>query len=222
MMDRAVARILEIRPSHTIRLHILLQYSTSRGIGRSQEIRGRIMGSKSPVAAIFQNLKGNWHLKRALNSVLPGFPSGVFEGTASFTPRKPGELLYAEHGELKTESGFTLKANRKYIYKYNADEDKISAWFVQEETKQNEGKEEIDYLFYDLEMEQLKEGWIGKGDHLCNMDMYWAYYDFRPAKAAMEGAMDVFGIRYKVKGPDKDYTSDTAYQRTFNNDSIVS
>lgn len=28
--------------------------------------------------------------------------------------------------------------------------------------------------------------------------------------------MDVFGVRYKVKGPDKDYTSDTAYQRLLN------
>lgn len=185
------------------------------------------MSIKSPVAVIFESLKGVWRLKRALNSALPGFPSGVFEGTASFTPRKPGaesvaaELLYAERGELKTENGFTLRANRKYIYRYDADLDKISAWFVKEDSKQNEGNEEIDYLFHDLEIEQLEDGWVGKGDHLCNMDMYWAYYDFRPAKAATEGNMDIFGIRYKVKGPDKDYNSDTAYQRTFNDELIT-
>jgi len=35
-------------------------------------------------------------------------------------------------------------------------------------------------------------------------------------KLAEEGQeMNVFGVRYKVKGPAKDYTSDTAYQRTF-------
>lgn len=183
------------------------------------------MNAKSPIGTIFESLKGGWRLKRSLNSVLPGFPSGVFEGTATFTPRTPGaesiaaELLYAENGELKTDNGFTLKANRKYIYRYDADEDKISAWFVKEETKQNDGREEIDYLFHDLEMKQEGNGWVGRGDHLCDMDMYWAFYDFRVPKVA-EGSkdMDVFGVRYKVKGPQKDYTSDTAYQRTFNAD----
>lgn len=57
------------------------------------------------------------------------------------------------------------------------------------------------------------------GDHLCNKDMYWAFYDFRsPTVVGKSEAMDVFGVRYKVKGPEKDYTSDTAYQRTFDID----
>lgn len=176
------------------------------------------MASKTPVAAIFESLKGSWRLKRSLNSVLPGFPSGIFEGTAQFTSRTPVELLYSEQGELKTDNGFTLKANRKYIYRYNSDEDKISAWFVKEETKQNDGQEEIDYLFHDLEMEQKDECWVGKGDHLCDMDMYWAYYEFRQPRRADDGQLtDVFGVRYKVKGPQKDYTSDTAYERMLNN-----
>ncbi|KAK5138085.1 hypothetical protein LTR08_005883 [Meristemomyces frigidus] len=180
------------------------------------------MSAKTPTAAIFESLRGSWRLRRSLNSVLPGFPSGLFEGTATFTPRQPSahsiaaELLYAEQGELKTENGFTLKANRKYIYRYSADEDKISAWFVKEETKQNHGEEEVDYLFHDIETEFSKQGWVGKGEHLCERDMYWAYYEFRLPKVVEEGqGMDVFGVRYKVKGPQKDYTSDTAYERTF-------
>lgn len=186
------------------------------------------MGVKTPVGVIFESLKGSWRLKRSLNSILPGFPSGIFEGTATFTSRVPGahsvsgEFLYAEQGELKTESGLTLKANRKYVYRYNADEDKISAWFVKEDTKQNEGKEEVDYLFHDLEMDQKEDGWIAQGEHLCNKDMYWAFYDFRSPRVAAQGQeMDVFGVRYKVKGPSKDYTSDTAYQRTFDADAHV-
>ena len=178
------------------------------------------MAVKSPVAAIFENLKGSWRLKRSINSVLPGFPSGIFEGTAILTPRIPtthtiaGELLYAEQGELQTENGFTLKANRKYIYRYDADEDKISSWFVKEETKQNDGKEEVDYLFHDLEIDRGENGWAGRGEHLCELDMYWAYYEFRVPQVAEEGkGMDVFGVRFKVKGPQKDYTSDTAYER---------
>ena len=46
------------------------------------------------------------------------------------------------------------------------------------------------------------------------MDMYWAFYDFRrPKIAGAESNLDYFGVRYKVKGPQKDYTSDTAYVR---------
>lgn len=127
------------------------------------------MSVKTPVGVIFESLKGSWRLKRSLKSALPGFPSGIFEGIATFSTRTPGahsvaaELLYAEQGELKTETGMLLRANRKYIYRYNADEDKISAWFVKEDTKQNDGKEEIDYLFHDIELEQKDGGWIGQG-----------------------------------------------------------
>ena len=187
------------------------------------------MSTKPPVAAIFESLKGSWRLKRSLNSVLLGFPSGIFEGTAWLTSRKPtahsaaGELLYAEEGELITENGFTLKANRKYIYRFNADEDKISAWFVKEDTKQNDGNEEVDYLFHDLEINREGDGWTGRGDHLCEKDMYWAYYDFRLAEDPEQCKdMNVFGVRYKVKGPEKDYTTETAYQRVFNDDLTAS
>lgn len=32
------------------------------------------------------------------------------------------------------------------------------------------------------------------------MDMYWAFYDFRSSASSLSaGAMDVFGVRYKVK-----------------------
>lgn len=181
------------------------------------------MNRERPIAEIFRSLKGSWKLKRSLNSALPGFPSGIFEGTASFLPRKPtahsakAELLYSEKGELKTDTGLTLSANRKYVYRYNAEEDKISAWFVKEDRKDVDGKEEVDYLFHDLEIEYGKNGWAGKGEHLCNLDFYSAYYEFRLPKDEDED-MDVFGVRYKVKGPEKDYTSDTAYQRVAEED----
>ncbi|TKA23133.1 hypothetical protein B0A50_07163 [Salinomyces thailandicus] len=183
------------------------------------------MATGTPTAAIFKSLQGSWRLKRSLDSALPGFPSGVFEGTAIFSPRQPSahtvaaELLYSEQGELKTQNGFTLKANRKYIYRFNEVEDKISAWFVKEDTKQEDGKEEVDYLFHDIETEDAgaEKSMVGRGEHLCDMDMYWAYYEFRMPQVVEEGegGMDVFGVRYKVKGPTKDYTSDTAYERTF-------
>ncbi|GAB7360784.1 hypothetical protein MBLNU230_g0771t1 [Neophaeotheca triangularis] len=181
------------------------------------------MAAKSPTAVIFASLQGSWKLRRQLQSALPGFPSGIFEGTATFAPRNPsahsvaGELLYHEQGELRTENNLTLKANRKYIYRYSSDDDKISAWFINEETKSQEGQEEVDYLFHEIEMEHADErGWTGKGEHLCELDMYWAMYEFRLPKVVEESERcNVFGVRYKVKGPQKEYTTSTAYERTF-------
>ncbi|CAK4034742.1 Hypothetical predicted protein [Lecanosticta acicola] len=189
----------------------------------------RITASRTPTAIIFERLQGTWRLRRSLNSALPDFPSGTFDGTATFTPRKPtthtaaGELVYSEQGELKMQNGLVLKANRKYVYRYDADEDKIAAWFIKEDTKAKHGHEEVDYLFHDLEMASAGDSaWIGQGEHLCELDMYWAYYEFRIPKVVEEGQkMDVFGVRYKVKGPKKDYTSDTAYERTFSSDVTV-
>jgi len=64
----------------------------------------------------------------------------------------------------------------EYIYRYSTDEDKISAWFIKEDTKEKSGQEEVDYLFHDLEMKQAEsgDGWVGQGEHLCELDMYWA------------------------------------------------
>lgn len=180
----------------------------------------------TPNAIIFKSLRGEWRLRRVLKSELPGFPSGIFIGRASFIPRKPSahsvtaELLYAEEGELKTDTGLVLKANRKYIYRYNADEDQLSAWFVKEDTKQNDGKEEVDYLFHDVEIKSRASGdrLEGRGEHLCGRDMYWAYYEFCLPNVTDndDKGMNVFGLRYKVKGPQKDYTSDTSYERDEN------
>jgi len=180
------------------------------------------MSVKRSINVLFESLRGSWQLKRSLNSTLPNFPTGIFEGTATFTARNPRahstatELLYFEQGELKLETGLLLKAKRKYIYRYNADEDRISAWFVREDpgSKQRDAVEEVDYLFHELDFSASEAGWTAQGDHLCVKDMYWAFYDFRPPGIEnQEGRMDVFGIRYKVKGPEKDYTSDTVYQR---------
>ncbi|KAL7275380.1 hypothetical protein RUND412_001658 [Rhizina undulata] len=38
---------------------------------------------------VFRALQGKWKLSRKLRSKLPGFPSGVFTGTAEFRPRLP-------------------------------------------------------------------------------------------------------------------------------------
>lgn len=170
-----------------------------------------LMESKPPLEAIFKSLEGSWKMHRRLTSELPAFPSGTFTGTATFTPNTAfnnSSYLYHETGELVTDTGYTLRANRKYIYRFSPDDEKISAWFVKEPAV--EGEEEVDYPFHELEFDVVDNRWIAKGDHMCNTDMYWAFYDFRMTDQA---ALNKWGLRYKVKGPQKDYLSDTAYER---------
>ncbi|KAF1984498.1 hypothetical protein K402DRAFT_395521 [Aulographum hederae CBS 113979] len=165
-------------------------------------------------AAAFRALQGHWRVRRQLHSFLAGFPSGTFEGTADFLPRRPTDLeaaaeyLYVEDGTLTTEAGLTLRANKRYAYRYSEAADLISAWFVKEDGKS------VDYLFNEIQFRARPKGhsggWLAKGSsHLCEPDMYETDYEFKFRGAAL----DSFDIKYVVKGPRKDYISTTTFQR---------
>ncbi|OCL10408.1 FAD/NAD(P)-binding domain-containing protein [Glonium stellatum] len=167
-------------------------------------------------AAAFRAMQGAWILRRKLDSRLAGFPSGIFKGTANFHPRYPTDLtfaaeyLYVEEGVLTTDTGFTLNANRRYVYRYDEASDKISAWFVKDDGKT------VDYFFNEMQFQLPNpdtkaqgKGWIAKGAHLCEQDMYESLCEFRFRGASL----DTFGIIYEVKGPKKDYTSESWYER---------
>jgi len=171
-----------------------------------------LLDVKPPLQTIFDGLEGTWQMRRSLESKLPGFPSGTFTGTATFTPHfafDNSSYLYHEVGELVTEQGYKLRADRKYIYRFSPEDEKLSAWFV----KEDDDKDDVDYLYHELEFERKDGRWIARGDHLCDMDMYWALYDFRFEQMDGASRLNVWGLRQQVKGPQTDYTSDTAYQR---------
>ena len=150
-------------------------------------------------------------MRRILTSQLPGFPSGVFEGTATFTPSNAfnkSAYLYHETGILTTDQGVELTASRKYIYRFSQEDDKLSTWFV----KDVDGGDEVDYLYHELEFGYENNGWIAY--HLCEKDVYRTYYDFRLNEAGT--TLLRWGMKHKVTGPNKDYSSDTAYHRPGN------
>lgn len=170
--------------------------------------------SRFVAAAAFRAMQGRWVLQRQVTSRLPGFPSGAFEGTADLHPREPteaqydAEYLYIEDGTLTTDNGITLRANKRYVYRYREATDQISAWFVKEDGKA------VDYLFYEMVLQTPKSdaadrGWMAKGFHYCSPDNYDALCEFKFRGAAL----DRFGITYFVTGPRKDYTSETWYKR---------
>ncbi|KAH0537063.1 hypothetical protein FGG08_006104 [Glutinoglossum americanum] len=174
-------------------------------------------------------LQGTWRLSRALKSRISSFPSGTFTGTASFHSRLPtgegfdAEYLYIEDGELVTDEGLRMRGSRRYVWRYEEEEDKLSVWFV----KTNDGMS-VDYFFHELEFcgrsegrgggggggdgfdEGVEEGgWIAIGHHLCEKDDYSSRYKFVFAGTAVRK----FGVRYQVVGPKKDYFTETWYTR---------
>ncbi|KAH0614503.1 uncharacterized protein H6S33_000139 [Morchella sextelata] len=139
------------------------------------------------------------------------------------------EYLYSETGTFLTDTGFTMTGARSYIYRYHPQEDTITVWFVK-----TDGSGDVDYFFHALEFlpagadttsaeagaaggnsggseVDMPGGWKAKSEHLCVKDWYWPSYRFvfRPGAPDLER----FWIRYRVEGPNKDYTAEARYSR---------
>lgn len=193
-----------------------------------------LQGSTTPrfvARAIFRSLLGTWKLERDLRSVLPSHPSGHFSGTAKFLLRRrttdglqcatdptsdnsPAddeafEYLYIEEGDFRADNGFTFRASRRYIWRYDESRDKLSVWFAK-----TDDDKRADYLFHEVEF-QLPEhdkrevGWPAKAGHLCIDDFYDVKYNF----AFQAVNLKEWTVGYTVKGPKKDYSIHGVYTR---------
>jgi hypothetical protein len=169
--------------------------------------------------AVFRALHGTWAVHRRITSTKGSFPSGVFSGTANFHPRFPTpdksgakfdlEYLYIESGTFTPESGASITASRRYVYRYSESKKQLSVWFVKPDRNL-----EVDYLFHNLAFaspEEAKEegACVAEADHLCVKDMYETKYRF-PLKGI---ALHTFQCTHTVKGPNKDYVALTDYRR---------
>jgi len=184
-----------------------------------------IRNQHAPISAakrLFIALRGSWKLLRHLQSAIPTYPSGILEGTATFEERASTdpmydlEYLYTENGQLVTQQGFTLSASRRYVYRFQESTEQISAWFV----KPEDG-ETVDYLFHVLNLEDsisklfgpnassTSEKVTASGYHLCVNDDYHVDYSFN----ANSSNLSSWGVKYTVKGPNKDYVADSKFSR---------
>ncbi|CZT24744.1 related to FMO1 Flavin-containing monooxygenase [Ramularia collo-cygni] len=169
--------------------------------------------------AAFRALQGNWNIERTIRSALSSYPSGTLEGKAGFYPRFPTpdktgqtfdfEYLYIESGTLVLSNGAMMNARKRYVYRYNEADDKLSVWFVKPDNDL-----EVDYLFHNMAFvsptEAAKEhACIAKADHLCVEDMYETEYRFPFSGISLLE----FETQHTVKGPSKDYVATTSYRR---------
>lgn len=177
---------------------------------------------KSTAKRLFKTLKGKWKLRRCLNSITASYPSGSLDGTAEFHERSSTsadyelEYLYIENGQFRTQQGAMFSASRRYVYRFREREGEISVWFVKPEDGVT-----VDYLFNTLDLRFPTEELLrvsadealitatASGYHLCIDDHYQADYRFDMDVIAL----DAWGVRYIVQGPNKDYVSDSEYSR---------
>ncbi|KAF9505958.1 hypothetical protein BS47DRAFT_1489564 [Hydnum rufescens UP504] len=177
-------------------------------------------------AAVYSALQGPWKIERRLESAMSTLPSGTFRGRASFTrrvtqastPSSPEyEYGYLETGQLTTDTGLQLDAQRRYRYVYDEDDDRIDAYF--DDTSDRGFFHSLRFLAPGEEsheggdwapwFREARKGWCAIGNHLCQPDTYDAAYWF-----AFTGVhLEEFRISYRVKGPNKDYVASATFTR---------
>lgn len=185
-----------------------------------------IMAAKTYVKVlpenVFTTFEGRWHVYRRLESGMSTYQSGNFKGAASFEMRSPtdpaydAEYLYIENGEFSSDQGLVIPATRRYVYRFQRNTNKISAWFVKAEDGLT-----VDYLFHDVNFTSCRyESFLGtngrrrylleaNGQHMCIDDDYQANYLFK-----FWGLIcNDWELKYSVKGPRKAYSATAQYVR---------
>ncbi|MFI9639083.1 DUF6314 family protein [Micromonospora sp. NPDC051925] len=131
-------------------------------------------------------LPGEWRVHRTIFDHR-AHQDGVFTGRAVFSPGPPGELWYAEQGEVAIGT-YRGPASRRLIYR-------------------DRGGPAMDVHFADgrpFYRLDLRDGqW--SASHLCNADTY------RVAGRLLHA--DAFTEQWHVEGPTKEYDLDTTYTR---------
>lgn len=171
------------------------------------------MESRMSSDDLFPHLSGKWRMQRKITNFLqPPFAGDVL-GSAIFQPREPtseeaqSEYLYSEAGVFQTALGAKMDVRRRWIWR-EAQQGSISIHFVKAD-----GESE-DYLYHGLAFEKpspANEDSIltARADHPCDADFYRSFYDFHVDAACL----DSFVVKHEVKGPAKDYISETRYTR---------
>jgi hypothetical protein len=164
-------------------------------------IQASLQDAKFVAPAVFRGMQGIWTVKRRIDTRKVGGPGGTFLGTAHFHPRMPtspkysAEYLYMEEGTFTMDNGLSFPATRRYVYRYNEATEAITAWFA-------------DTWEFQTPHENQSE-WVARGHHWCDPDMYKNTCEFSFKGAALR----VFNITYEAKGPNKDYSHQSWYER---------
>ncbi|MBU2979558.1 hypothetical protein KO501_15105 [Alteromonas sp. C1M14] len=138
---------------------------------------------KKTLPASLNDFVGNWLVTRTI--VQNNGDKFQFVGNACFTWCK-SQLHYQETGQVTGPNGNTLLAERAYIW-------------------QQSSRNRFDVLFDDERYFHTFSVGQPHGEHLCGDDNYVVDYGFQ--------SWPTWSSTWEVKGPRKDYTMHSIYQR---------
>ncbi|MGJ7507686.1 DUF6314 family protein [Variovorax sp. GT1P44] len=134
---------------------------------------------------VFDGLEGTWDLVRTIEN------QATMTGVAVFTPQPVAMLKYREECRVRLADGKAFDAHREYRFERSADG--FSVYFGEEPLR----------LFHRIRIVPDAVALFGSAPHLCAPDTYDSSYRF-----LVDGT---FTIRHAVRGPRKDYVSDTVF-----------
>jgi hypothetical protein len=135
---------------------------------------------------IFRMLQGVWAFDRQVT------PGGTMTGRAVFEQAGHSTYDYEEQGSLTLDTGTTHDVARRYSYRLIDNE--IHVYYAD---GVDSGK-----LFHVLDAADER---VAQAEHLCGQDLYKSKYEFDLPYG--------FKIIHEVKGPKKDYLSETTFMR---------
>lgn len=117
-------------------------------------------------------------------------------GQGEFTPTSHDEYKYIEQGTLTLDHGGVVE-NVTRVFLYQFKDEAIQIYYAD---GPDNGK-----LFQTLTFKNDSEA---SAEHLCGKDLYKSHYKFEFPES--------FTITHDVKGPKKDYVSETVFRRLNN------
>lgn len=135
---------------------------------------------------VFDSILGNWTFERVVT------PHASARGKAEIHLTTAGEALYRETAEIRLATGEVLNATQSYLYRRT--EYGFDIFFA-----------DTGRLFQSLQFEREGSELRASAEHLCAADHYASDYVLSPP--------DRMFVRHIVRGPAKDYVSETKYER---------
>lgn len=149
---------------------------------------------------VYNLLQHTWSYQRVITQY-NSIPTQTIHsnGTAVWSKRDGDELLYREDGLISSSNcDQPITTYQQYIYQIQ--QNTINIYFFNND-KQNSNNA----LFHSLQLSSTNDSIItGESHHKCIQDDYNGTYTFDTRDHTIY-------IRYNVKGPNKDYISDTTF-----------
>jgi hypothetical protein len=137
---------------------------------------------------VFDRLEGGcWALDRRVEG------QADMHGRATFQRLQGGMLHYREEGKVRLVDGKIFDAHREY--RWSREARGFAVFFAESPPR----------LFHRIELAWQGDALVGSASHLCAPDSYDSRYRF-----LADGG---FVVRHLVRGPRKNYVSETVFRR---------